>query len=44
MFTPPPSADPPDGSPEEALPASSKSKYEAMDFDSLLKEALQSLH
>ncbi|XP_063088426.1 peroxisome proliferator-activated receptor gamma coactivator 1-beta isoform X3 [Cavia porcellus] len=33
-----------DGSPEEALPASSKSKYEAMDFDSLLKEALQSLH
>ncbi|XP_005380650.1 PREDICTED: peroxisome proliferator-activated receptor gamma coactivator 1-beta isoform X2 [Chinchilla lanigera] len=33
-----------DGNPEEALPASGKSKYEAMDFDSLLKEALQSLH
>ncbi|XP_053422828.1 peroxisome proliferator-activated receptor gamma coactivator 1-beta isoform X2 [Nycticebus coucang] len=29
---------------EEALPASGKSKYEAMDFDSLLKEAQQSLH
>ncbi|EHB16012.1 Peroxisome proliferator-activated receptor gamma coactivator 1-beta [Heterocephalus glaber] len=33
-----------DGNPEEALPASGKSKYEAMDFDSLLKEAQQSLH
>ncbi|XP_050013887.1 peroxisome proliferator-activated receptor gamma coactivator 1-beta isoform X3 [Alexandromys fortis] len=29
---------------EEALPSSGKSKYEAMDFDSLLKEAQQSLH
>ncbi|XP_012880930.1 PREDICTED: peroxisome proliferator-activated receptor gamma coactivator 1-beta isoform X1 [Dipodomys ordii] len=29
---------------EEALPTSGKSKYEAMDFDSLLKEAQQSLH
>lgn len=29
---------------EESLPSSGKSKYEAMDFDSLLKEAQQSLH
>uniref|UniRef100_A0A8C5L0M2 Peroxisome proliferator-activated receptor gamma coactivator 1-beta n=1 Tax=Jaculus jaculus TaxID=51337 RepID=A0A8C5L0M2_JACJA len=29
---------------EEALPTSGKSKYEAMDFDSLLKEAQRSLH
>uniref|UniRef100_A0A8C3W2B5 PPARG coactivator 1 beta n=1 Tax=Catagonus wagneri TaxID=51154 RepID=A0A8C3W2B5_9CETA len=29
---------------EEALPASVKTKYEALDFDSLLKEAQQSLH
>ncbi|KAM4875648.1 peroxisome proliferator-activated receptor gamma coactivator 1-beta [Thomomys bottae] len=29
---------------EEAPPVSGKSKYEAMDFDSLLKEAQQSLH
>ncbi|XP_008013143.3 peroxisome proliferator-activated receptor gamma coactivator 1-beta isoform X3 [Chlorocebus sabaeus] len=33
-----------DSNSEEALPASGKSKYEAMDFDSLLKEAQQSLH
>ncbi|XP_040828648.1 peroxisome proliferator-activated receptor gamma coactivator 1-beta isoform X2 [Ochotona curzoniae] len=33
-----------DSNSEEALPASVKSKYEAMDFDSLLKEAQQSLH
>ncbi|XP_036096544.1 peroxisome proliferator-activated receptor gamma coactivator 1-beta [Molossus molossus] len=32
-----------DSNSEEALPASVKSKYEAMDFDSLLKEAQQSL-
>lgn len=34
----------PDSNSEEALPASVKTKYEAMDFDSLLKEAQQSLH
>lgn len=34
----------PDSNSEEALPASMKNKYEAMDFDSLLKEAQQSLH
>ncbi|XP_073850670.1 peroxisome proliferator-activated receptor gamma coactivator 1-beta isoform X6 [Macaca fascicularis] len=33
-----------DSNSEEALPPSGKSKYEAMDFDSLLKEAQQSLH
>ncbi|XP_057587217.1 peroxisome proliferator-activated receptor gamma coactivator 1-beta [Hippopotamus amphibius kiboko] len=33
-----------DSNSEEALPASVKTKYEAMDFDSLLKEAQQSLH
>ncbi|XP_024432744.2 peroxisome proliferator-activated receptor gamma coactivator 1-beta isoform X4 [Desmodus rotundus] len=33
-----------DSNSEEALPASVKNKYEAMDFDSLLKEAQQSLH
>ncbi|XP_054573004.1 peroxisome proliferator-activated receptor gamma coactivator 1-beta isoform X2 [Eptesicus fuscus] len=33
-----------DSNSEEALRASVKSKYEAMDFDSLLKEAQQSLH
>ncbi|XP_003934055.1 peroxisome proliferator-activated receptor gamma coactivator 1-beta isoform X2 [Saimiri boliviensis] len=33
-----------DSNSEEALPASGKNKYEAMDFDSLLKEAQQSLH
>ncbi|XP_047585221.1 peroxisome proliferator-activated receptor gamma coactivator 1-beta isoform X1 [Lutra lutra] len=33
-----------DSNSEEALPASMKNKYEAMDFDSLLKEAQQSLH
>ncbi|XP_066200180.1 peroxisome proliferator-activated receptor gamma coactivator 1-beta isoform X1 [Saccopteryx leptura] len=33
-----------DSSSEEALPAPVKNKYEAMDFDSLLKEAQQSLH
>uniref|UniRef100_A0A8C9DU82 PPARG coactivator 1 beta n=1 Tax=Prolemur simus TaxID=1328070 RepID=A0A8C9DU82_PROSS len=33
-----------DSNSDEALPASGKSKYEAMDFDSLLKEAQQSLH
>lgn len=34
----------PDSNSEETLPASVKNKYEAMDFDSLLKEAQQSLH
>nr|KAF6448397.1 PPARG coactivator 1 beta [Rousettus aegyptiacus] len=33
-----------DSNSEEALPASVKNKYEAMDFDSLLKEAQRSLH
>ncbi|VFV31749.1 peroxisome proliferator-activated [Lynx pardinus] len=33
-----------DSNSEETLPASVKNKYEAMDFDSLLKEAQQSLH
>lgn len=33
-----------DSNSEEVLPASMKTKYEAMDFDSLLKEAQQSLH
>ncbi|XP_074068760.1 peroxisome proliferator-activated receptor gamma coactivator 1-beta isoform X3 [Macrotis lagotis] len=33
-----------DSSIEEASPASVKNKYEAMDFDSLLKEAQRSLH
>ncbi|KAK2504383.1 hypothetical protein MC885_003472 [Smutsia gigantea] len=33
-----------ESSAEEALPAALKNKYEAMDFDSLLKEAQQSLH
>ncbi|KAM9253292.1 peroxisome proliferator-activated receptor gamma coactivator 1-beta isoform 1-T1 [Dugong dugon] len=33
-----------DSNSEEALPTSVKNKYEAMDFDSLLKEAQQSLH
>lgn len=33
-----------DSNSEEALPTPVKSKYEAMDFDSLLKEAQQSLH
>ncbi|XP_058136912.1 peroxisome proliferator-activated receptor gamma coactivator 1-beta [Dasypus novemcinctus] len=33
-----------DSNSEEALPMSVKNKYEAMDFDSLLKEAQQSLH
>ncbi|KAF6281197.1 PPARG coactivator 1 beta [Rhinolophus ferrumequinum] len=33
-----------DSNSEEALPASVKNKYEAMDFDSLLKEAQKSLH
>lgn len=41
-LTPPPPC--PDSNSEEALPASVKNKYEAMDFDSLLKEAQQSLH
>lgn len=41
-LTPPPPC--PDSNSEEALPASMKNKYEAMDFDSLLKEAQQSLH
>lgn len=35
---------PTDPTSEEVLPSSGKSKYEAMDFDSLLKEAQQSLH
>uniref|UniRef100_A0A8D1C856 RRM domain-containing protein n=2 Tax=Sus scrofa TaxID=9823 RepID=A0A8D1C856_PIG len=33
-----------DANSEEAPPASVKTKYEAMDFDSLLREAQQSLH
>ncbi|XP_060036893.1 peroxisome proliferator-activated receptor gamma coactivator 1-beta isoform X2 [Erinaceus europaeus] len=33
-----------DSNSEEVLPTSVKNKYEAMDFDSLLKEAQQSLH